>query len=228
MKRKLEIIESEQPSKKIKFIDDFTKACINSIHMSMIITGKSGCGKTTLLNSLIDSDFLKYYDSILHLSPYLEDFEYKYTDNKMYVNSNKRTDDELSEGIKKYSLTTGNKLIIFDDMATRFPKNDCMFKRTLDDIITQGRHHKLDYIILSQAYTDIPLKCRRNVNNIIVFKPNEDESPQVHKGLGAVENPKIKFILRNLEDNQYFYLNRDSNKRGTYVGKLNKLIKIEI
>ena len=54
-------------------------------------------------------------------------------------------------------------------------KSTSYIQETLKKLIYNRRHLKLNIIITAQSYCNIPLDIRKNVQNMILFKPSKKE-----------------------------------------------------
>ena len=59
------------------------------------------------------------------------------------------------------------KIVIFDDMMNSSSK----IQEKIANHLTDGRHHKISPIYLSQSYYDVPQKIRLNCSHMILYPP---------------------------------------------------------
>ena len=67
------------------------------------------------------------------------------------------------------------KTILFIDDMTASLKSTSYIQETLKKLIYNRRHLKLNIIITAQSYCNIPLDVRKNIQNMILFKPSKRE-----------------------------------------------------
>ena len=72
------------------------------------------------------------------------------------------------------------KIVIFDDMVNAPEK----IQKKIANHWTDGRHHGISPIYLSQSYYDTPQKLRLNCTNMILYPPPTEN----HKKLISTEN----------------------------------------
>ena len=76
---------------------------------------------------------------------------------------------------------TGNrKIVVFDDLLNASEK----IQNKIENHWTDGRHHGISPIYLSQSYYDVPKKLRLNCTNMILYPPYAKN----HSNIIAKEN----------------------------------------
>ena len=136
----------------------------------LLIAGESGCGKTNTLMHILRKplgfflDFKEIMDSISKKVgyPVLE------------LNG----PDEI-KNTNEYQ-PENRKIVVFDDVITAPEK----IQNKIANHWTDGRHHGISPIYLSQSYYDTPQKLRLNCSNMILYPPTTKN----HKNLIAKEN----------------------------------------
>ena len=71
-------------------------------------------------------------------------------------------------------------------------KSTAFIQQTLKTLIYNRRHLKLNIIITAQSFCNIPLDVRKNIQNLILFKPAKKEFELVFDEL--MENKKDIFL----------------------------------
>ena len=165
------------PSKKINniFDEDFR----------LLIAGESGCGKTNTLMHILRQP-LVYYDKIYIYTPNthqekIQDFKElmeKISKKVGYPVLELKSPDEI-KNTNEYS-PDNRKIVVFDDVINA-PER---VQNKIANHWTDGRHHGISPIYLSQSYYDTPKKLRLNCSNMILYPP----TTQNHKNLIAKEN----------------------------------------
>lgn len=130
-------------------------------------SGRSGCGKTNVLISLIESEHALKFENLYLYSKTLDQNKYKYLCEML------RSIKEIgcytfstSQNIIEPNQMKKNSLIVFDDVI-----NDRGINRTVvRNIFTLGRHRDLDVIYIVQSYTKLNKHLIRLYNQIIKSK----------------------------------------------------------
>ena len=112
---------------------------------------------------------------------------------------------EMLNKIKEYSLKDEKTILFIDDMTASL-KSSAIIERTLKELIFNRRHLKLNLIITAQSYKNIPLDIRKNIKNLLMFKPSKKEFEAVFEEL--LENNKNKFleVMKMSYDNNHNFL----------------------
>ena len=137
-----------------------------------MIAGESGCGKTNTLMHILRKP-LVYYDKIYIYSP---------NHHQEKIQDLKEIMDSISEKVG-YSVleidepdkikntneypSENRKSVVFDDVINASEK----IQNKIADHWTDGRHHSISPIYLSQSYYDTPKKLRLNCSNMILYPP---------------------------------------------------------
>ena len=151
----------------------------------LLITGESGCGKTNTLMHILRQP-LVYYDKIFIYSPNLHQEKIQDLQELMGRVSEKVGYPVLEvSGPEEIKNTTeyssdNRKIVVFDDVINAPEK----IQKKIANHWTDGRHHGISPIYLSQSYYDTPQKLRLNCSNMILYPP----TTQNHKNLIAKEN----------------------------------------
>ena len=77
-------------------------------------------------------------------------------------------------------FSDNRKIVVFDDVINAPEK----IQKKIANHWTDGRHHGISPIYLSQSYYDTPKKLRLNCSNMILYPPTTKN----HKNLIAKEN----------------------------------------
>jgi ABC-type dipeptide/oligopeptide/nickel transport system ATPase component len=90
---------------------------------------------------------------------------------------NELTDQSINmvyNNIDKASSADEKTLLFIDDMTADLKKSKFIME-TLKRMIFNRRHLKLNIIITAQSYVNMPLDIRKNITNLILFKPPKKE-----------------------------------------------------
>lgn len=81
---------------------------------------------------------------------------------------------EIYDKIDGWGKNDEKTILYIDDMTVDLKKTE-IIKSTLKKLIYNRRHLKLNIIITAQSYVNVPLDIRKNVQNLIMFKPAKKE-----------------------------------------------------
>ena len=188
---------TKTPSKKLNniFDEDFR----------LLIAGESGCGKTNTLMHILRQP-LVYYDKIHIYSPNLH--QEKIQDFKELMDSiSKKVGYPVLElnspnAIKNTTeYSSDNRKIVVFDYVINAPER---VQNKIANHWTDGRHHGISPIYLSQSYYDTPKKLRLNCSNMILYPP----TTQNHKNLIAKENSLDGAAFDALKPFEFLFLDK--------------------
>ena len=176
---------------------------------AMLVAGPSRCGKTNTVMNLLREPFV-YYDKI-----------YLYTRNPHQdkIKDLEKVMDRISQKVG-YSVLEikdpdnimdtneypeGNrKVVIFDDLVNA-PQN---IQSKIANYFTDGRHHQISPIYLTQSYYDTPQKLRLNCTHMILYTP----PTQKHCDLIAKENMFDSRLFANLGPYEFIFVDKEKKK----------------
>ena len=171
----------------------------------LLIAGESGCGKTNTLMHILRKP-LVYFDKIYIYSPNLHQEKIQDLKELMGRISEKVGYPVLEvNGPEDIKNTTdyplGNrKIVVFDDVINAPEK----IQKKIANHWTDGRHHNISPIYLSQSYYDTPKKLRLNCSNMILYPP----TTQNHKNLIAKENSLDTRVFDELKPFEFLFLDK--------------------
>ena len=169
----------------------------------LLIAGESGCGKTNVLMHILRKP-LVYYDKIYIYSPNLHQDK---------IQNFKKLMDSISEKVGYQVLEIGGpdeikntneyfsnnrKIVVFDDLLNAPEK----IQNKIASHWTDGRHHGISPIYLSQSYYDVPKKLRLNCTNMILYPPYAKN----HSNLIAKENLIDAGLFDQLKPFEFLFL----------------------
>ena len=84
----------------------------------------------------------------------------------------------------------------------------------LKRLIFNRRHLKLNIIITSQSYVNLPLDIRKNISNLILFKPSKKEFQLVFDELVETKKELFQDVLKISYDDphNFLFLNVNSQR----------------
>ena len=135
--------------------------------------GQTGFGKTHLVLELIEKEYSKHFDYIIIICPTLRENNETYHAKEWIKNDDKvclvDPKDNLYEWIKKLSenLRFLEVLFIIDDIIAN--KELDKRRQPLLELSISGRHRGHYLWLLTQSYTAIPKKLRKQVKTIFVW-----------------------------------------------------------
>ena len=201
------------------------------------IIGSAGSGKSSLLLSMFRNPhfYKKKYNHIYLFTP---EGSFKSVTNHPFNEHDKvfhelEVDDLMNMeeellAIKDECIENDYELehtcCIIDDYASDL--KDKQLIRVLKKLLTKSRHILCSFIFTLQAYNMMPLVLRKQITNVILFKPkNNVELESVRKELLGLNESKTQELMDYVFDAPYNHLSID-----TTTGELRKnfnLLKIE-
>ena len=84
----------------------------------------------------------------------------------------------------------------------------------LKRLIFNRRHLKLNIIITSQSYVNLPLDLRKNISNLILFKPSKKEFQLVFDELVETKKELFQDVMKISygEPHNFLFLNVNSQR----------------
>ena len=149
---------------------------------------------------------LVYYDKIFIFSPNLHQEKIQDFKNLMDSISEKVGYSVLEiDGPEKIKNTNeyfsdNRKIVVFDDVINAPEK----IQNKIANHWTDGRHHGISPIYLSQSYYDTPQKLRLNCSNMILYPPTTKK----HKNLIAKVNRIDTSLFDQLNPFEFLFLDK--------------------
>ena len=150
-----------------------------------MVAGQTRCGKTNVFMHILRKP-LVYYDKIYIYSPNMHQDKIQDFKKLMDSISEKVSYPILETGgpdkiLNKNEYPSGNrKIVVFDDLINAPEK----IQNKIANHYTDGRHHGISPIYLSQSYYGVPQELRQNCSNMILYPPTTKN----HSNLIAKEN----------------------------------------
>ena len=95
-------------------------------------------------------------------------------------------------------------MVVFDDFINAPDK----IQKLIANHFTDGRHHKISPIYLSQSYYDVPQKIRLNCSHMILYPP----ATRKHLDLIAKENLVDPNLFNKLGPFEFLFLDKEKRK----------------
>jgi len=238
---KIEAVETEKS--KIPLKASMKKGIIPRFPFSMMISGRSGSGKTNLLiNLLTRKEFLKhFFHYIVVYSPTAGEYDdsYKSLDlppENFKNNFSEKDLEELIESrkelIKKKGIEWVAKncrvLIILDDVIAN---RDFLNSPQALKMFALLRHYLVSVIVLMQTYNKLPKSLRNNANAIMIFPSNRSE---VEVLLDELTPPNLskKQFQKVIEDStsgryDFLYINNHAEPGKRLRKNLDEIINLD-
>ena len=171
-----------------------------------LIIGRSGCGKTTLLNNLLLKEGFLDYENLLVFGPSLHQQEYRIMKAAFDKKLSKDQIRVIFERQKEINAAGGPEKVIedydgickgkitahFHDQSDTVPdpvelnpteKNllildDIMTgpQSKAEDYYTRGRHNNVDVFYISQSYFRLPRQTIRENSNFLILFPQDEKN----------------------------------------------------
>ena len=175
----------------------------------MLVAGASGSGKTNTIMHMLREP-LVYYDKV-----------YLYTPNPHQdkIKDLKRVMDKISRRVGYNVLEIGGeadilntadypegnrKVVIFDDLVNA----EKSVQAKIANHFTDGRHHNISPIYLTQSYYDTPQKLRLNCSHMILYTP----PTRNHCNLIGKENMIDPDLFKKLGPYEFIFLDKEKKK----------------
>ena len=218
------------------------KDIIDNVPFRMIICGRSGLGKTSLIGGLLllpnfyKNDFLG--ERIFLFSPMKNDYKMnvivkekdipadniftEYDDdvlNALYDSLVDEYEDNLEDGVKDKKKL--NSLIILDDMSFDGSLKSGMYN-AINRVFMNGRKHLISIQISSQKYSQISTGQRSNATSIFFYNSSMKERELFESDNNYLQSKKqfFKMLDDNLKNKRDFiYVNYSNEKDKFYLDK---------
>lgn len=196
-------------------LNDHPLTKLLNIYGFLCIIGRPRQGKKSLAISFITQKkpniYRKTHHHILIIMPEnsinsLKDNPFKKLPEENIFND--LTDSTISEvynKIESYSKDDEKTILFIDDMTASL-KATSYIQETLKKLIYNRRHLKLNIIITAQSYCNIPLDVRKNIQNLILFKPSKKEFELLFNELFESKKDIALHIMRMAYDEPHNFL----------------------
>jgi len=220
------------------------KDIIDNVPFRMILCGRSGLGKTSIIGGLLllpnfyKNDFLG--ERIFLFSPMKNDYKMnviasedgkdipadniftEYDDdvlNALYDSLVDEYEENLEDGVKDKKKL--NSLIILDDMSFDGSLKSGMYN-AINRVFMNGRKHLINIIISSQKYSQISTGQRSNATSIFFYNSSMKERELFEADNNYLQSKKqfFKMLDDNLKNKRDFiYVNYSNEKDKFYLDK---------
>jgi len=174
----------------------------------MLISGQSNCGKTNTLMHMIRMPMV-YFDKIYFYTPNAHQEKIQDLIELMdEISSHKDVGYQVLEiGDQDDTIDTSEypndnrKVVRFDDLVNAPDRA----QNKIANHFTDGRHHMISPIYLSQSYYDVPQKLRQNCSHMLLYPPSTEN----HLNLIAKENLISPELFDKLGPYQFLFLDKE-------------------
>ncbi len=181
----------------------------------LCVIGKPGQGKSSITISFITQKAPKIYRKTHHhvliLMPQnsinsMKNNPFKQLpEENFYEELNDASITDIYNKVDGWSAKDEKTLLFIDDMTADLKKSKTVID-TMKRMIYNRRHLKMNLIITAQSYVNIPLDIRKNISNLLLFKPAKKEMQIIFEEL--IENKKDLFIdiMKETYDKKHNFL----------------------
>jgi len=195
-----------------------------NVYGFLTIIGRPGSGKTSVAISLITQKNPKIYRKTNHhiyifmpenslASLEKNPFKVLEKDN-IYHELNEATILNVFKKIDANSKKGEKSLILIDDMTASL-KASITIVKAFKDLVFNRRHLKCNIIMTVQSFVNIPLDIRKNIQNMILFKPSKKEFELIFDELLEMKKEIAGLIMKYVydDDNHNFLFVNIPNQR---------------
>jgi len=203
---------------------------------AMLIVGRPGYGKTSLINSLVCKQgkcFNKKFDKVYLWSPSMitmEDNPYELIpDNQKFEEANL----ENIQGVLDEIKDSGDKILfIMDDVIADIRgKGKGQIENLLQKIFFNRRHlagygGSVSIIATSQSYVKIDPKLRKTCSHLIQYKPQKREIENIYDDIITIPKKEFMDVLRYIykKKHDFMYLNLQEEDTKQIHKNFNRLL----
>ena len=243
MSEKYKIKPVETAKNKIPLRACMKNGLLPRFPFSMMISGRSGSGKTNLLmNLLTRKEFLKHYfqyiivysptageydDSYKSLNLPKENFKNDFSEEDLERLIKSRKDLIKKKGIE-WVAKNSRVLIILDDVIAN---RDFLNSPQALKMFALLRHYLVSVIVLMQTYNKLPKALRNNANAIMIFPANRSELEVLKDELCPPSLNKKQFekVITDATSEKYnfLYINNHADPSKKLRKNLDEIINLD-
>ena len=240
-KFKIEAIETAKSKTPLKSV--MKQGVLPKFPFSMMISGRSGSGKTNLLMNLLSrKEFLKGYfhyiivysptagtydDSYIVLNLPSENFKNDFSEKDLEDLIQSRKDLIDKKGIE-WVTKNSRVLIILDDVIAN---RDFLNSPAALKAFALLRHYQVAIIVLMQSYNKLPRALRINANAVAVFPSSQSEVEVLLDEITPAGLKKKEFqkIIEYCTDGRYdfLYINNHADTGKRVRKNLDEIINLD-
>lgn len=196
-------------------LDNYELTSFLNKHSTVLMIGKPGMGKTSLLYSFLKSKeiFKNTFDKIFLMQPtqsrasMKDDLFDKIPDDQKYNELTIENLDDIEDNLSEH-----NNVLLIDDLTASLKNKD--IKKKLKELVYNRRHKHLSIIFLVQSYLSIEKDIRKLFSNLFIFKCSKNEMATIWDELMEYDKDYILPIMKTVYDRPYSFLfiNTDSQR----------------
>ena len=192
------------------------------------LIGAGGSGKSSLMLSMFKSP--RYYrgkfDNIFYFTPqssFMSVEKHPFSNHdKVYHELGLETLESIYEellGLKEEAIANGcpieHSLIIIDDFANDL--KDKELSQKINKAIVKTRHLNCSWIFTLQSYTLFPKVIRKQITNVTIFKPNNNEEwDSINRELLSMSRNDLIKLYDYCFNENYQHLDIDTKENKIY------------
>ena len=198
-----------------KHLNDHPLTSLLNVYGFLCVIGRPGSGKTSMTISLMTQSNPKIYKKTHHhmiiLMPANSIASLKKNPfnclpaENIYHELTDQTINDIYNKIDGYSSKDEKTLLFIDDMTADLKKSKFIME-TLKKLIYNRRHLKTNLIITAQSFSNIPLDIRKNIQNLILFRPSKREMELVFEELFETKKNIFQEIMKIAYDEKHNFL----------------------
>jgi len=207
--------------------DKFTviKNDLPNLPMRMLIIGKSGCGKSSIIGNLLCIHYKKDFlpedififsgslDGDIKLKTIIDYLEIPKENLFDEYNEDKLNElytllqDDFNESLEKKQKPS-HKLIILDDLSFSGKLKGKKDNNVINKIFMNGRKFNINIIATAQKYSDLSTGSRENATAMILFKSSNKQLELIEQDMNYLDNKKqfMKLVKDNTKENHDFLM----------------------
>jgi hypothetical protein len=124
---------------------------------------------------------------------------------QIYDELNDETINDVYAKLNENSEINAKSMVYIDDQTASL-KGSKFIQETLKKIIYNRRHLKTNIIITAQSYVNIPLDVRKNIENLILFKPAKKEFEIVFQELFEMKRDDALQLMKDVYQSPHDFL----------------------
>jgi len=192
-----------------------------ALNYFMIISGKAGSGKTSLILNLLckrGKNYNRKFDRVYIFSPSLITMKNDPFSEIPEEQKFQELDEEILQGVLDDIKDSGEKILfIMDDVVNDITKNKFL-QRLMNKILMNRRHlagfgGSVSVIMTTQVYNKIPAPIRKNASQIVIYHTkNKKELDNLFEELILIPKQEFYEILKYTFQRKHDFLYIDTNK----------------
>ena len=196
-------------------LNDHPLTALLNVYGFTCLIGRPGSGKSSMAISLMTQKEPKIYRKSHHhvivMMPANSIGSMKKNPFKCLPSENiynELTDQSINQvfqNIDSASKEDEKTLLFIDDMTADLKKSKFIIE-TLKRMIYNRRHLKLNIIITAQSYVNMPLDIRKNITNLILFKPPKKEMELIFAEMIESKKELFNEVMKITYDKSHNFL----------------------